>query len=757
MPSDSSSTTATPGFVHFLEAAVLFGVLGGIIDAARIISLQSSIAGDSLTSLRLLDSAAFLTILAFIPGLLIAWILIRLLAQMRNWPLRLSLALIYFIASIPAGIMVALSIARLANPDTSELPDLQAMYEILKYSWIILPVGWGVSVWLALSRVSLRATQVHGRFTAFVTAFTGYVLIVPLLLDRFGGIGEGGLSNAEYILITLGTFIIAVVLLPLIAWIASIIARPARGAVLGLIWIAAIVIPFLPALIAGPSMVGTPPTGDELIGRDANVLLVSIDTQRKDDLECYEGYARTPNIVSLSAECAIFENAVTPMPVTGPGHMSMLTGLQPEDGIGHGVRTNGIQLPENTPTLATILNDAGYRTAGIIGGSPLSRGASGLQRGFNYYNDIFDRSILARIFPREIYTLIVVRAYRKFITREILRAEWVTKPADRVTDEAIDWLDENSDEPFFMFVHYYDPHSPLEPPPPYDEMYSIDPASPGTNFMDRYPVASEAEARYSDEALASRRSLYRGEVSFVDTQFGRLIDRLTESGLTDETLIIVTADHGEGFSPHYIGHINRLYDPIVNVPLLIRDPDSVDDGLTGRRHENLVNISDIYSTALSFLEIESPYDISELHESVPGAGAEWDRNLLDIVRSGLEIDPDTAEGYTMPSLSWDFIPMISYGVPTEGEADVGRIYGFRLEDSKLLYAPEAEGYLSLYRYFDLDFGESTNRYGSVDWSSFELPDAPEVLKSWASVQQDDVTKSMDPLVRAQLRALGYVQ
>ncbi len=245
-----------------------------------------------------------------------------------------------------------------------------------------------------------------------------------------------------------------------------------------------------------------------------NVLLVTIDTLRADHVGCY-GYTRavTPTLDGLSAHGVRFITAVAHVPLTGPSHASILTGRTP---LGHGMRDNGAYvLPGSVRTVAEDFRGAGYRTAAFVSGFPLSR-RFGLDRGFETYDDHLPRGADPR------------------------RTAYVERTADRTTDAALHWLDaprQGTPAPFFLWVHYFDPHAPYEPPPDF---------------------ASRAATPYD------------GEIAFVDAQLARLLGRVGEGG---PVLVLVTGDHGESLGEHGEDtHGIFIYDATLRVPFLLAGP-----------------------------------------------------------------------------------------------------------------------------------------------------------------------------------------
>ena len=265
-----------------------------------------------------------------------------------------------------------------------------------------------------------------------------------------------------------------------------------------------------------------------------NVLLVTIDTLRWDRLGCY-GYSggATPTLDALARRGTRFETAVAQAPLTAPSHASILTGLTP---LRHGVRDNGaFVLPDALPTLASRLKAAGYATAAFISGFPLDH-RFGFASGFDTYDDRLPRGAPA-----------VHRSYSE-------------RRADATTDRALAWLDEQRarrssqsggpGRPWFMWVHYFDPHAAYEPP-------------------------GEFATRFADRP-------YDGEVAFVDAQLGRLFQQLDRWDDTVNTLVLVTADHGESLGDHdEETHGVFVYDATVRVPFIVAGP-GVRDGLVAR-------------------------------------------------------------------------------------------------------------------------------------------------------------------------------
>ena len=276
---------------------------------------------------------------------------------------------------------------------------------------------------------------------------------------------------------------------------------------------------------------------------ELNVILISIDTLRADHLGCY-GHPRikTPNIDRLAAEGVLFEQCTATAPVTLPSHTSLLTGTYP---FVHKVRDNGtFRLHEANLTIAEVFKQAGYATAAQVAAFVLNHGF-GLDQGFDAYRDVG-------------FTAATEAGQRN--ETEI--------PAEQVTDSTLELLHGVAGRPFFMFVHYFDAHQPYQAPQRFAEQY-----------INPYPA----------------------EIAYVDEQIGRLLAGLDAAGLRKKTLIVLTADHGEGLGQHKEAtHAYFVYDTTLAVPLIFRCPGKLP---AGKRIAEQVRSIDIAPTILALLKM----------------------------------------------------------------------------------------------------------------------------------------------------------
>jgi len=761
------SATGLPGFRHVLEAALFFGAVGGLADVSYIFTRSPDLVADILGGLRFLNGGVVITALGLFPWILIVFVVIRPLAAARRWPLDLSLGILYALALLPAALIVGRSFALILAQESILVAQVKAFYYLLKYLWVLLPVCWAVGLWLARLRTRAEYLSLFGWLSAFALSAALFLMATPywqqrLLLMRANVYSELT-STRENMIITAIVFVAALILLPIAGLVATRLAKVGRGRLLAAIWLVGLAIPFVPRLFARDELIGSRPSGAELSGRSANVVLVSLDTVRYDDVG-FDGseIVSTPALDELAESSVVFDEAITPMPMTGPAHISMLTGLQPDPEWGHGVKSNGVPLADDVPTLATILDEAGYETGAIIGGFPLARRASGTDRGFHYYHDIFNTGFRGRFLPDQVWYLTVAKILKRvFKIREGL-PHGRTKTADDVTDQAIDWLDRSADKPFFLFVHYFDPHYLYAPPQPFDTMYM--PAYDGVYKGQSFTIADllRRTDTFTQDDFDYFRALYRGEISFVDQEFRRLLDWGDEKDLWDNTLLIVVSDHGESFEhDYYFTHTDRVYEQLVHVPMMIRDPDALAQGIAGRRIGTLINVSDIYFTVLSFLGIESPRDAASMHEQILGARPGWDHDLLRLIQHIDEADPDSTgreerAGETVGG--WDFVASQSYTFTAPGEHSVGRFFTFRFPDWQLIYGPDSAPVIPMYQYFDViaDPEERIDIFPEIVWREHDWPSAPEVLAAWASRQGAADLSTLDPRMREELKALGYI-
>jgi len=342
---------------------------------------------------------------------------------------------------------------------------------------------------------------------------------------------------------------------------------------------------------------------------NTNVVLVTLDTLRWDYLGSYgKSDIATPYLDQLAARGVQFDQAIAQIPLTTPSHASILTGAYPQV---HKIRDiGGFTLDQEVPTLATICREAGFETAAFVAASVLNR-RYGLNAGFEIYDDDMAGSKDSDKLPG--------------VVAEVT--------GDVITDRAIEWLQNwekpKTPKPFFLWVHYYDPHFPYDPPEPYRSQYAGD--------------------------------LYAGEVAYTDEQAGRLFEYLRSAGLLEKTLLVVLADHGESLGEHgEFTHGVFLYDSTMHVPMIIAGPEVP----RGQVVHQQVRTIDVMPTILDYL-------------GLPTGNKVQGTSLLPVMIEGRRVRTHYCYMETLyprTQMRW------------------AELRGIRTDDWKLIIAPESELY-----------------------------------------------------------------
>ena len=401
----------------------------------------------------------------------------------------------------------------------------------------------------------------------------------------------------------------------------------------------------------------------ETASKRHNVLLITIDTLRADRLGAY-GFKEisTPNIDALASGGVMFNDATAHVPLTLPSHTAIMTGNFPSY---HGVHDNGgFYVDKKQVTMAEVFKQNGFSTAAFVGAFVLDS-TWGLNQGFDTYYDNFELSKEERVGMAS-----------------------VQRSGEEVATQALQWLDQHKKERFFLWTHFYDPHTPYEPPEEYAKLYPNRP--------------------------------YIGEIAHTDAVVGRLISYLDQNGLRDNTVILLTADHGESLGEHREStHAFFVYDATLHVPMILSAPEKE---LKEKRVLQQARSVDILPTLLQMAGVEVP-------ETVQG------RSLLHLVlESSKSILPSYAECY---------YPQYHYGW--------SRLLSLRDGNYKYIDAPRPELY-------DLrsDPKELTNVYDRNEEIATkmraELRKIEEIRFHEALMAPGDI----DDETHEKLAALGYV-
>lgn len=313
-----------------------------------------------------------------------------------------------------------------------------------------------------------------------------------------------------------------------------------------------------------------------------NILLITLDTTRADRLGCYGwSSASTPHIDALAERGVRFDMTLSTAGITPMAHASILTGLNPYH---HGLRVFygevGHQLSDEIPTLPEVLTAAGYETAAFVSAYPLSP-YYGLDQGFSTYGTGIEDT------QATIDLTQPVRSLRENVLLDEARSR-VQRRADATTDEALLWLKaRDGEEPWFAWVHFFDVHDLSLVPP--------------REFAEKHGVSYDEVPHQRD--LAAREAFYDMELAWMDRQLGRILHLLEGSGEMNNTLVVLTADHGQGLSDgqrlHGWSRHRLIYQWSIHVPLLLAGP-SLPKGVSVQA---LTRITDIAPTILALADL----------------------------------------------------------------------------------------------------------------------------------------------------------
>jgi arylsulfatase A-like enzyme/Tfp pilus assembly protein PilF len=413
------------------------------------------------------------------------------------------------------------------------------------------------------------------------------------------------------------------------------------------------------------------------LAKPVNIILITLDTTRADRMGFLGSkLGLTQNLDSLAQHATVFTRAYCQVPLTTPSHAAILTGTYPQ--FNH-VSDLGSPLPEDLAYLPDILHKRGYRTAAFVGSQvldPKSATAPGFDRGFDTYDAPFH-----------------LRGEGED------RYQSVERRGIMVVNSALAWLKEHPDGPFFVWLHFYDPHDPYDPEPPFKSRYASSP--------------------------------YNGEIAYVDSVLGKFFAELKKRGLYDQVLITVVADHGEALGEHgEQSHGLFLYDETIHVPLVIKLPGaSAHHSLIQTR----VGLVDVAPTLLQEAGVVAPGTMqgkSLIELMTPRAVAAAKTSKSD---SAARDRPQYAEtDYPYRAFGWSSLRSWREG--------------------KYLYidAPRSELYDQ-----SLDAAASHNLVNNVPAISATMAEQLAAFRSRTS-SSDKTPNSITPLQAQQLQALGYI-
>ena len=388
-----------------------------------------------------------------------------------------------------------------------------------------------------------------------------------------------------------------------------------------------------------------------------NVLLITIDTLRPDRLSCYGSqHPETPNIDDLAERGVLFSRAFANTSTTLPSHANILLGTTPNY---HGVHENlNFIVSEELLTLAEHLMNYGYSTGAFVGSYPLDS-RFGLTQGFDIYNDHYSRDHMKNPASLE-------------------------RNAETVIESALEWL-EGRRSPWFLWIHCWDPHTPYDPPEPFKTQY--------------------------------KEHLYNGEVAYVDSALGKLLDYMEENRMFDSTHIIFTGDHGESLGQHgEKTHGFFAYNSSTWIPLIISHPDEA-SGRVG----HYVSHIDIFPTVCDALGIEKPSFLQ-----------------------GISLLP-ALKGRKLPERPIYFESL--YPFYSRGWAP---LRGFILDKKKFISSPIPEVYD-----LDHDFDELNNLAQQENITELRSQ-LKKIMDDLTPSEKIDAAQKIDREAREKLASLGYV-
>ena len=513
----------------------------------------------------------------------------------------------------------------------------------------------------------------------------------------------------------------AVLALILGAWRA--LPATGRGAVAGAGAAAALLALALPAVFPSlrPARAAAP-------GRP-NVVWLVLDTLRADHLSTY-GYPlrTTPNLDAIGADGVVFERAISGSSWTIPSHFHMVTGS-----FAAGRQKN---LPPDVTTAAEMLRERGYRTAAVLANISLGRG-SGFEQGFETFVDAPPLFLYLRLLGK--MSLAEALANRRILSartvqRLLYRRTFLQSAraeGDFINAHIFRWLESHDGGPFFLFVNYLDPHEPYDPQEPYRSQFAAGAAAeigfirydrPLGRFISTEEMTRDVVPRTSAERWRQMVQLYDAEVAFVDAQVGALVRELRRRNLYDDTIVVVTSDHGELFGEHGLAtHFKALTEEELHVPLIVRYPAGIP---AGTRVATPVQLVDVLPTVLDFVGGGVP----------PMDG----RNLRPLIAG----TPSAVNGETHSVL----LRKPRKGFPHTAPGD---LVALRTPQSKYVWSSTGQ-----HGWYDLiaDAREHQNLFGD----GRPPEDTRARVQEWRLKHGLDRPEgALDPLTRDRLEALGY--
>lgn len=451
------------------------------------------------------------------------------------------------------------------------------------------------------------------------------------------------------------------------------------------------------------------PSGEPQRRRPWNVVLLQWDATRADAIGCYgDPSAKTPHVDQLAREGMRFDQAIVNAPYTASSVPSLMSGNYQDL---HGLRYQGTSMNFDSELLAERLKAAGYETAAFVANGVLGR-AQGFAQGFDSY-EVKSKA-----------------------------------PAAEVVDQVSAWLAGRGETPFFLWVFLVDPHFPYEPPSEFAKLHGVDDVESSFSWRRAHGRGVNIEKLFwggivGDQEEKRERALYAGELSYADAETGRLLDQLASQGLSDDTLVVFTSDHGEEFGEKgfYFCHGFSVYEGGIRVPLIFRIPRQPQPG---RKIDQVVRAVDVAPTVLDLL-------------GLPAAGIRDGRSLLPLVvgaRDELARVPAYIESSPLHEGFYKTRPRIFLTGPQ------GSWRGLRTEEWKLIKVPHPDG--PHYELYDIAHDPHETRDLSAERPEVlarqqQLLEAIEIRTMATGDDRDALTvDELDAKTREILESLGYI-
>jgi len=312
------------------------------------------------------------------------------------------------------------------------------------------------------------------------------------------------------------------------------------------------------------------------------VLIFLLDAAQASHLSCY-GYHRktSPHIDEIARDGTLFLNGYCEAVYTLASTASLMTGLYPDV---HYVLHRGVRLNANALTMAEVFQKAGYHTA-CFTAMGFASSAFGFRQGFDYFYESFKKVIHL---PK----------------------------AEDFLPTLLPWIEEHKSNPFFLYVHFREPHSIIDPPPPFTDMFDKDYQGVVDLYENKEKMILSGKIEMTPRDLYHIIATYDASICYADSVIGKTIEKLKSLGIYDRTIIIVIADHGEALWEHgFFGHNVHLYEEISHIPFIIKLPTST--GIGGRKMEALVQTIDFFPTLVDILRLPTDNSILQGKSLLP--------------------------------------------------------------------------------------------------------------------------------------------